>query len=56
MSRGLTDEPNEPEQEQPENIDLLQMIYALGLYIEDVDKKIVAIAKKLDVEVDEPRS
>lgn len=48
MSRGLTEEPAEPEAEQPTNKDLLQMIYALGMFMEDLEKKIDEIRAKVD--------
>ena len=48
MSRGLADEPTPPEAEQPQNSDLLQMIYALGLFMEDIEKKIDAMKAEVD--------
>jgi hypothetical protein len=48
MSRGLTDEPAEPEKEQPEPVEIMQMVYALGLYLEDIEKKIDAIKEQVD--------
>lgn len=48
MSRGLTDEPEVPEEEQPKPVDIMQMIFALGAYLEDIEKKIDAIKEKVD--------
>lgn len=47
MSRSLTEEPEE-QKVQPENIDLLEMIYALGLYLQDIEAKVDALHEKMD--------
>lgn len=48
MGRSLTDEPEEPKEEQPEPLDILQMVYALGMYLQDIETKIDEMSKKLD--------
>lgn len=48
MSRGLSDQPEEPAKEQPEPMDIMQMIYALGMFLEDVEKKVDEMNGKLD--------
>jgi hypothetical protein len=47
MSRGLTEEPEE-QKTQPENIDLMEMIYALGLYLQDIEKKLDSLHEKVE--------
>lgn len=48
MGRGLTDEPDEPKAEQPEPMDIMQMVYALGMYLQDIETKIDAIKEQVD--------
>lgn len=52
MSRGLTEEA--PEQKaQPEPVDIMEMIYALGLYLQDIERKIDEIGEKVQRLLDE---
>ncbi len=52
MSRGLTDD-FQPEEPEITNQGLLELIYALGAYLEQVDEKIDKILQALGL--DEPK-
>ena len=49
MSRGLTDD-FEPEEPEVDNKTVLEMVYALGAYLEQVDDKIDKILHALGLE------
>ncbi len=48
MSRGLADEPEAPKEDQPEPMDILQMVYALGMYLQDIETKIDELKEQVD--------
>jgi hypothetical protein len=52
MSRGLTEDAPE-HKEQPEPVDLMEMIYALGLYLQDIERKIDELNEKMQRLLDE---
>jgi hypothetical protein len=47
MSRGLTEEPEEPENPEPTIQDLISLMYALGMYLEDIEKKVDLLTQLL---------
>lgn len=47
MSRGLTEDIPEPENPEPTIQDLISLMYALGMYLEDIEKKVDLLTKLL---------
>jgi hypothetical protein len=47
MSRGLTEDLPEPETPEPTIQDLINLMYALGMYLEDIEKKVDLLTKAL---------
>lgn len=53
MSRSIMDEPAEKKPE-PTSTQLMEMIWAVAIYMEDIEKKIDAIMQHLNIDYEEP--